>query len=202
MGHNGAFEVSIFSDVVYSSPNGQPLLADLYLPQNSENPPSVILWLHGGGWRLGDRKVGPDLSRHYAERGFALASIEYRPSSEVIFPTQVQDVKTAVRWLRSVAGQYGFKPERVGLWGSSSGGHLAALAAISEPGVFEEGEVEHSSYSSVVQAVVVGYGPTDFLQMDAHRDLSWRLPNDLDGPQIPPARKSADPDSFESLLLG
>jgi acetyl esterase/lipase len=195
------FEVFTVKDLVYASPGGKPLLADLYIPKHTEKPPHVILWLHGGGWRFGDRRMGPDLSRYFAEWGFAMASIDYRLSTEAIFPAQIEDVKTAIRWLRCVAGHYGFDASRIGLWGSSSGGHLAALAATSGAGTFEEGTIEHASYSSEVQAVVDGYGPTDFLQMDEHRDPSVSPSDDPESTQLPPG-SSASPTSFESLFLG
>jgi acetyl esterase/lipase len=146
--------------------------------------------------------LGPDLSRHFAARGFAMASVDYRLSTDAVFPAQIRDVKTAVRWLRSVASLYGFDASRLGLWGSSSGGHLAALAATSNAGTFEEGEIEHPGYWSEVQAVVDGYGPTDFLQMDGHRDPSGKPSDDPESIQLPAGASSASPGSLESLFLG
>jgi len=195
-----SFPVSCVTDLVYSAANGKPLAADLYLPLGAEGRLPVILWLHGGAWRFGDRKLGPDLARYFAQTGFAMASIDYRLSTDAIFPAQIQDVKTAIRWLRSVAARYGLDGERIGLWGSSSGGHLAALATTSGPGTFEG--AEHSEYSSSAQAVVDGYGPTDFLQMDSHRDPSGKPSDDPESIQIPPGMRTADADSPESLLLG
>src|SRR5580692_6078407 len=118
------------------------MLADVYLP-DAEPPLPVIIWLHGGGWRFGDRRLAPDLTRHFASRGFAMVSIEYRLSGQAVFPAPLEDVKAAVRWVRSAAERYGFDADHIGLWGSSAGGHLAALAALCEPGA--------------VQAVVNGY---------------------------------------------
>ena len=194
------FAVSRVTDLVYSSPNGRPLLADLYLPQGIERSLPVILWLHGGAWRFGDRKLGPDLTRYFAQSGFAMASIDYRLSTETTFPAQIEDVKTAIRWLRSIAARYRLDEEQVGLWGSSSGGHLAVLAATSGRGTFES--AEHSDYSSSVQAVVDGYGPIDFLQMDSHRDPSGKPSDDPESIQLPVGMRTADADSPESLLLG
>ena len=129
-------------------------LADLYIPDSFERPLPTIIWLHPGGWVAGDRKTGPDLARFIAERGFAIISVDYRLSREQVFPAALDDVKMAVRWAREVAPQYGLAPDRIGLWGASAGGHLAALAALSEP------ELQ-------IRAVVDCYGPTDFLQMGA-----------------------------------
>ncbi|WP_256761963.1 alpha/beta hydrolase [Cohnella sp. WQ 127256] len=192
----------IVQDLVYASPHGKPLLADLYVPQGVKYPIPVILWLHGGGWKIGDRKLGPDLSRYFAERGFAMASIDYRLSGEARFPAQIEDVKTAVRWLRAVADQYGLDPEHIGLWGSSAGGHLAALAGTTGSGMLTGDTLEHSEYSSDVQAVVDGYGPTDFLQMDDHRLTTEQASDDPESVRLHPGKRSADVDSPESLLLG
>jgi acetyl esterase/lipase len=145
-------EVRRIEEVEYASPGGRPLFADLYIPEGAQRRPPVIIWLHPGGWIAGDRKTGPDLSRFLAERGFAMVGIDYRLSREAIFPAALDDVKSAIRWVRSVGEEYGFDGDRIGLWGASAGGHLAALAALSDR-------------SLGVRAVVDVYGPTDFLQM-------------------------------------
>jgi acetyl esterase/lipase len=199
---NHASGIERINGLVYGSPGGRLLLVDLYLPDDGHAPWPVIVWLHGGGWRFGDRRLAPDLSRHFAARGFAMASIDYRLTTDAIFPAQIQDVKTAVRWLRASAAQYQLDAERIGLWGSSAGGHLAALAATSGPGVFEDASSEHGGESSEVLAVVEGYGPIDFLQLDAHRDPSGRRSDDPESIELPPGMRSAHANSFESLLVG
>jgi acetyl esterase/lipase len=188
-------------DLVYASPGGAPLLADLYLPAGGGLSP-VIVWIHGGGWRFGDRRQAPDLSRRFASRGFAMASIDYRLTTDAIFPAPIEDVKSAIRWLRASAARFGLDADRIGLWGSSAGGHLAALAAMSGPGVFEGPSSEHADWTSDVQAVVDAYGPIDFLQMDAHRDPEDRPSDDPASIELPRGTRSAHADSFESLLVG
>lgn len=195
-------KVKVIPDLVYISRNGAPLYVDLYLPEGFKTPLPVIVWLHGGGWKIGDRKLGPNLSRYFAASGFAMASIEYRLSSEAKFPAQVHDVKAAIRWIRSVAGKFGLDRNRIGLWGSSSGGHLAALAGITGTGLLEEEEIVNGGYSCDVQAVVDGYGPVNFLQMDAQRKPIAELPDDPESVQLPKNMLAASPDSFESQLLG
>ncbi len=198
----GAVVVEIIRDLVYAMPEGSPQRLDLYLPQEIERPLPVIIWIHGGGWRFGSRHLAPDLSRYFAERGFAMASIDYRLSSEATFPAQIHDVKAAIRWVRAVADQYGLDGEHIALWGSSAGGHLAALAGTTGSGTLEGESIEHAEQSSDVQAVVDGYGPTDFLQQDEHRDPTGAPSDDPESIQLSPGKRSADPDSFESLLLG
>jgi acetyl esterase/lipase len=186
--------VKRIDDVVYAA----TLLADLYLPA-AETLAPVIVWLHGGGWRFGDRRLAPDLTRYFTSSGFAMVSIDYRLSGEAVFPAPVEDVKTAVRWVRANAARYGFDPRRIGLWGSSAGGHLAMLAALSEATAFEPADKLYAEHSSEVQAVVNGYGPVDFLRLDAHRAL---LGPPVNGAVCGDPLTADAADSFESRLMG
>jgi acetyl esterase/lipase len=195
------YEVQVLTDLEFAAPKGKPLLLDLFLPIGVEKPPPIIVWLHGGGWRIGDRKLGPDFHTFFAERGYAMASIEYRLSGEAIFPAQIHDVKAAIRWIRCHAGEYGLDPERIGLWGSSAGGHLAALAGTTSSGVLEDFELGCAEFSSEVQAVVDGYGPTDFLQMDTYSH-SENISRDPETARLNPPQLHVSMDSPESQLLG
>jgi acetyl esterase/lipase len=197
-----SYEVKVLTDLVFASPNGKSLLIDLYLPIGVEKTVPVIVWLHGGGWRIGDRKLGPDFRERFAECGFAMASIEYRLSGEAIFPAQIHDVKAAIRWLRSVANDYGLDSGNIGLWGSSAGGHLAALAGTTGEGILEDFEQGCAEFSSDVQAVVDGYGPTDFLQMDAYSNKEIAVSVDPESDLLQPPKKHEAMDSPESQLLG
>ena len=188
-------------DVLFATEDGVPLRADIYRPAGASPLPAIV-WLHGGGWRVGDRRLAPDLSRFFAARGFAMVSVDYRLSTQAVFPAPIRDVKTAVRWLRRVAPTYGVNPDRIGLWGSSSGGHLAVLAATSGAGVFEDDASQDASYSSAVQAVVDGYGPTDFLQIDAHKPAAGMVSDDPESIMLPAGTRAASPNSPESRLLG
>jgi acetyl esterase/lipase len=138
--------------LTYASRGGQELLLDLYLPQNVRGRLPVIVFLHGGGWSGGTRTTGPDFKRFFAQDGFAMASIEYRLTPSITFPANAEDVKTAIRWLRANAAVYGLDPERIGLWGTSAGGHLAAIAGATPRGTFE-GE-DNLNQSSAVQCVL------------------------------------------------
>ena len=195
------YPVDVVGDAVYDERDGVALRADVYLPRGAARPCPVVVWLHGGGWRFGNRRVAPDLTRFYAERGLAMVAIDYRLSDRAIFPAQIQDVRTAIRWVRSIAPLHGFA-DRVGLWGASAGGHLAALAALCPPGVFEPAGSPHAAWSSAVQAVVAGYAPVDFLRLDADRPSADTVVADPENLSLPPGMLSRDADSFESLLLG
>ncbi|MDR4946032.1 alpha/beta hydrolase [Neobacillus cucumis] len=151
---------------------------------------------------FGDRKLGPDFTRYFASKGYAMVSIDYRLCDEDISPAQIYDVKTAVRWVKSIAEEYGLDRNKIGLWGSSAGGHLAALAATTEPNQFIGENPLYHDMTSEVQAVAIGYGPVDFLQIDEQRELDGISEEDSESVQIPKDKKTSDPDSFESLFLG
>ena len=117
--------------LTYASRDGADLRLDLYLPaQPIRRPTPVIVFLHGGGWSGGTRTTGPDFSRYFARDGFAMASIEYRLTPSITFPANVEDVRTAVRWLKANAAAHALDPDRICLWGTSAGGHLAAVAGV------------------------------------------------------------------------
>lgn len=150
--------------VAFAARESGPLLMDLVVPAG-DGPFPVVLWLHGGGWFTGDRALAPDLATHFAARGFAMASADYRLSGQALFPAQLFDVRSAVRFLRREAGRYGLDPEAIGLWGGSAGGHLAALAGLTGDHAELDGEPE--SGDARVRAVSDGYGPVDLVDVVA-----------------------------------
>jgi acetyl esterase/lipase len=152
---------------------------DLYIPEKATAPLPLIIWIHGGGWALGNKSDAPP-PLPLAAKGFALASIDYRLSQHGLFPAQIEDCKAAVRWLRANASRYNLDPEHFAAWGSSAGGHLAAmLGTTSDTREFDV--ANNLEQSSRVHAVVDWFGPTDFLKMGGDHDR---------------------PDSFESQLIG
>ena len=188
---------------MYARPGGVPLHADVYLPEATGGLCPAILWIHGGGWRSGNRELGPDLRRYFAGLGFAMVAIDYRLSRATVFPAQIEDVRTAIRWLRSVAPGYGIDATRIGLWGASAGGHLAALAALAPLDCFRPPGALYPDHGHAIQAVAIGYAPIDFLQLDAHRPPPGTRSEDPESLLLPgPDVRSADADSYESLLLG
>lgn len=176
--------VTVYRDIAYVADGHERQKLDLYVPDTGENLP-LIIWIHGGAWRGGDKKNY--IRREYLKAGYAGASINYRLSQHAIFPAQIEDVKAAVRWLRANAETYRLDPDRFAAWGSSAGGHLVAM--LGTAGDVDEFEVgENLEVSSRVQAVVDYFGPTDFLQMDAQ--------------SLPDGLVHDAPDSPESQLVG
>lgn len=173
-------------DLEFARPRGRPLHLDLFVPPGEQLVP-LVLWIHGGGWMQFSKTDGVQ-ALGLLSHGYAVASTDYRLSSEAIFPAQIHDVKAAVRYLRANAAGFGLDPERFGVWGESAGGHLAALLGTTSVCCELEGEEGVTGVSSRVQAVVDLYGPTDLLQRKAQTP---------EGAQDPEA-----PDSSSARLLG
>ena len=160
-------EAGQWFDLAYASTSDAQKL-DLYVPAGA-GPFPLIVYIHGGGFRSGDKELPADrgLLEFYLARGYAVASLNYRLSGEASFPAAVQDVKTAVRWLRAHAAGYRIDPDRFAAWGVSAGANLAAMLGTSCGIEDLEGiELGAADQSSCVQAVVDFFGPIDFLQMD------------------------------------
>jgi acetyl esterase/lipase len=174
----------VHRDLAYVTDGHARQKLDLYLPAG-EGPVPLVVYIHGGAFRAGDKADAPPLD--YLDQGYALAAINYRLSQHALFPAQIEDCKAAIRWLRANSRRHGLDPERFAVGGTSAGGHLAAM--VGTTGHVRELDVgEHLDVSSRVQAVIDFFGPTDFLQMDAHR---------------PPHGLIHDaPDSPESQLVG
>lgn len=151
----------IHKDIEFANVDGHSLKLDLYLPAEEKVGPLVV-WIHGGGWRGGSKsKCGISW---LTDDGFAVASISYRLTNKAIFPAQIHDCKAAIRWLRANASKYGYGVDRIGVSGSSAGGHLAALVGTSGDVKQLEGTVGGNlDQSSRADAVVDFYGATDFV---------------------------------------
>jgi len=157
--------VRVVRDLEYVQGGHERNRLDLYLPLKEARPLPVILWVHGGGWTRGDKTNGPAF--RFAQKGYAVASMNYRFSQHATFPAQIYDCKAAVRWLRANAKKYALDADHIGAWGASAGGHLVALLGTTAGVKGLEGTGGNLDQSSRVQAVVDWYGPTDFLTAGA-----------------------------------
>ena len=146
-------------DVPYVAGGHERQKLDLYLPATGAKRP-LLVWIHGGGWEGGNKHDCPALG--LIAHGFVVASLNYRLSQHANFPAQIEDCKSAIRWLRAHAAEYGIDPARVGVWGASAGGHLGALLGTTgHTKQFDKGE--NLDQSSSVQCVIDWFGPTNFL---------------------------------------
>ena len=172
--------VTVARDLSYATIEGfRPLTLDLYQvpakPKDSPRP--AIVFVHGGGWSGGDARhqTGfdnfPATLAALAAKGYVVASVNYRLSGEAHFPGPVQDVKSALRWLRGHATDYGIDTTRVMVWGAEAGGQIAAIVGTScgvttlEPAADAKSKAPMAS--DCVQGVIDWFGPTDFASWDA-----------------------------------
>ncbi len=156
-------------NITYCKTDETELRMDVYFPTSRDNSPlPALLYIHGGAWIAGDKDEAPlraDLPDLLA-RGYAVFSINYRLAPLHRFPAQIEDCKCAVRSIRANAKKYNIDPARLGVWGSSAGGHLATLLGVTE-GVSEfEGDGGYPEQSSAVQAVATFFGPADLTTSD------------------------------------
>jgi acetyl esterase/lipase len=182
-------------DVVYDERDGRKLTLQLLLPAYRDVPgrPSLalgpektplIIYIQGSAWL--EQLVLLNLPRciKLCQRGFAVAVVQYRPSTLRPFPAQIEDAKTAVRFMRKHAEEYNIDADNIAIWGDSSGGHTAVMAGITGDGQFDNRQ--YGEYSASVRCIVDWFGPTDIAVMGCY----------------PSATEHVAPDSPEGLLIG
>lgn len=148
----------LYSEVIYARLyDFRPLALDLHVPDGVTRPP-VVVWIHGGSFREGDRRSQPKAIRPrsffaaFNEAGLACATVDYRLTGEASWPAQRDDVNAAIEFLAEHAATYGIDASRLGTAGDSAGGHLALMAAMTSPRV---------------RATVAWYPMTDIAALDA-----------------------------------
>lgn len=160
-------DVEVRRDVEYGVVGDVSLKLDVYRPKKRpEGLMPAIVWIHGGGWRQGDKNNAANAIAA-ARRGFFAVSVNYRLSGKAPFPAAIEDCKGAIRWVRATAKDWGVDPDRIGVWGSSAGGHLALLAGCADEAAGLEGKSGYAKVSSRVQAVCSWFGPADFSKAGA-----------------------------------
>lgn len=168
-------------DLAYAGSDNPRQKLDLYLPRNPASASlPLVVFIHGGGWRAGDKAGGQGNLMRFVTTGlYAGASIGYRLTNESQWPAQIHDCKAAIRWLRANAKEHGFDPEKIAVWGTSAGGHLVAMLGASG-GVKElEGALgSHTDTSSRVTCVVNYFGPVNFQTMVAQESTIDRTTKD------------------------
>lgn len=154
--------VKVIQNLVYETINGRSLHADVFLPTFLDVYPVVVM-VHGGGWRSGNKDMEHYMAQVYARNGIAAVCVEYRLSMEALYPAAVQDVKTAIRWVRSVSSRFGFDPSRIALHGESAGGQLVSLIGSMNASYPSFQTASYARFSDKVQAVVDVDGVQAFL---------------------------------------
>jgi acetyl esterase/lipase len=153
-------------DIVYTKVGSSELKLDLMRPADREGLFPAVVVIHGGAWRGGNKADVRPIMGDFVRRGYVAVSPQYRFCPKETFPAQVQDVKAAVRWLKSNAEKCRIDRERIGAIGFSAGGHLALLLGLTGPNDGLEGNVPAGAPDSRVKAVVNYFGPTDLAAKD------------------------------------
>jgi len=162
-----------YEDVAYGGDSSRNTL-DVYLSETTSGPQPLVILVHGGGFRAGD-KARPDHLNEFLEAGFAVAAINYRLSGEAKWPAQLTDVTRAVRFLHDNATEFGIDPDRMAIFGQSAGGHLTATSTFDLT----------ARGANIIRAAVVWFGPVDFITMDEDMVASEFGSSDTDGPGSP-----------------
>lgn len=156
--------VIIEPNIAYREGDSKAWRLDLIQPKaESDKPRPAIVFVHGGGWRSGDKRRGYFLqgAKDFAQKGYVCVTINYRLTQEAPFPACIEDVKCAVRWLRANAKKYNINPDKIGGYGNSAGAHLVAMLGLAGPDAKLEGDGPYQDQSSLLQAVCCSATPTD-----------------------------------------
>lgn len=167
----------VIRDLEYARVGEHALKLDLHLPQEKPKSPLVV-WVHGGAWRSGSKSSMP--LGNLVEEGYAIASVDYRLSTEAKFPAQIHDIKAAIRFLRGNSSKWKIRSKKIVIAGDSAGAHLAALVGVSNGHTDLEGVVGiDRTQSSDVQGILSFYGAanlTSILSQSTPHGLKVRVP--------------------------
>lgn len=154
-------------NLVYCQIGGRQLHIDAFTPSRQKKQTPAVIIVHGGGWRSGNRSQHIPLAQHLAALGYAGFTVEYRLSTEALYPAAVNDIKSAIQWLHANHRKFNIDTNKIAILGFSAGGQLAALAGItSGTGKFDALDCNKGSSSSV-QAVIDIDGTLTFVAPDA-----------------------------------
>lgn len=150
-------DITEYKDVIYKQVDSVDLKLDIYHSKDIKKNAPLIIFIHGGAWKKGNKHDYLLYLISYAQKGYITATVQYRLTDTAKYPAQLHDVEDAVRWLKSNADKYHINPHKVAMAGGSAGGHLALLNAYSNG----PHDTDKNGNSAEVQAVVNFYGPTD-----------------------------------------
>lgn len=183
-----------YSNVAYASISTSQV-CNIYCPSSNKKKLPVIILVHGGGFAMGSQNdpiIQPVIEKALAN-GYIVVSVDYRKSSEAVFPAALADVKAAVRWVKANAGKYKFDDSSITIWGESAGAYLSTMTALTPEVISLNGDVkENLEYSSSVNNLVSFYAPIEFFTMDA----------DFEELGLPECANHNKENSFESAFLG
>jgi acetyl esterase/lipase len=177
--------VTFEKGIEYTNPDNQHLQLNMARPKTGDGPFHCVLFIHGGGFRAGNREGYNGQIIRMAQQGYVAVTVSYRLAPKYPFPAAIHDTKAAVRWLRANAKKYNIDPDRIGVTGGSAGGTLAQMLGVTADVKEFEGDGGNADQSSKVRCVVNVYGANDFTKsygksVDAHEVLPLYLGGNLE----------------------
>jgi acetyl esterase/lipase len=161
-------------NIPYAKDTSQKHLLDIYLPSNTTGNLPLVVWIHGGAWMLNDKYADMGYMKNtvksFIDSGYALASINYRYSTDSVFPAQIRDCNAAIEYLYQHANEYHIEKNKIAVIGFSAGGHLASLLSLSNNN-------QVSAFSSTpvhftIKTCLDFYGPSDFIMLASNPDTA------------------------------
>jgi len=156
-------DIQEFKNIEYKNINGKSLQLDIFKPKNLNKAAPLLVFIHGGGWRNGDRADYLVYLVAFAKKGYMTATVSYRFLKDGPYPACVEDITDAVQWFYKNGETYGYDPDRIALIGGSAGAYLALLAGYDWK---RKGSLADSLAPIIpnhhIKAVVDIYGPADF----------------------------------------
>ncbi len=120
-------------DITFSAQAHELQKIDIFLPEEGKGNGACIYFIHGGGWKAGDKKDWHPVMKHFCDLGYVCTTVNYRLRPEYRLPEMLQDVRLGMSWVKEHADEWGFDPKRMAVYGSSAGGHLAGMLATIAP---------------------------------------------------------------------
>jgi len=155
----------IHGNIPYLNNTHEKHLLDIYLPKNTNGKIPLVVFIHGGGWLSNDKYADIGYMKstvsEILESGYALVSIDYRFSTEAVFPAQMLDCNAAISFLVDNAEKYHLDMERMVIMGFSAGGHLASMVGLAKNNDVEAFYLPGSNRDFKPKGVVDFYGPAD-----------------------------------------
>jgi len=172
-----------FDNIPYANDTLKKHLLDVYVPPTGKSSYPVVVWIHGGAWMSNDKYADmgymKSTLKEFIEKGYAVASIDYRWSTMAIFPAQIQDCNQALEFLYQNANKYKLDKNRMALIGFSAGGHLANLVGLSNNNNVKDFYADGKKPHFKIKVVLDFYGPIDFLTLKGHDSKDPRSPINL-----------------------
>ncbi|MEO8862306.1 MAG: alpha/beta hydrolase [Ginsengibacter sp.] len=176
VGHLFPTGTIFYRNIAYENDTMQKHLLDIYLPANTTKNIPLVVWIHGGAWMMNDKYADMDYMKNtvkgFIEKGYALASINYRYSTDAVFPAQIQDCNAAVEYLYQHAAQYKIDKYKIAVIGFSAGGHLASLLALSNNNKIKKFVAPGKEIHFKIKCALDFYGPSDFVMLATNPDTT------------------------------